>query len=66
MTIGLSRFKCLDLNGIGVITRNDLQYFFDEQLHRMNCLNRVVLLFENVLCQIYDIIHPEVGVHFLF
>ncbi|KMZ62273.1 Serine/threonine protein phosphatase 2A regulatory subunit B'subunit alpha [Zostera marina] len=52
-------FKCLDLNGIGVITRNDLQYFFDEQLHRMNCLNRVVLLFENVLCQIYDIIHPE-------
>ncbi|KAM7275771.1 hypothetical protein ACFE04_017637 [Oxalis oulophora] len=32
------RFKCIDLDGNGVIMRNELQFFYEEQLHRMECM----------------------------
>ncbi|KAL7594366.1 hypothetical protein Lser_V15G29887 [Lactuca serriola] len=31
-------FKCIDLDGNGVLTRNELQFFYEEQLHRMECM----------------------------
>lgn len=37
-----------------------LQYFYEEQLHRMECLSQEPVLFEDVLCQIHDMIQPEV------
>ena len=35
------------------------QYFYEEQLHRMECLSQEPVLFEDVLCQMTDMINPE-------
>jgi hypothetical protein len=37
-----------------------VQYFYEEQLHRMECLSQEPVLFEDVLCQMHDMIQPEV------
>lgn len=58
-----NRFKCIDLDGNGVLTRNELQFFYEEQFHRMECMAQEPVLFEDILCQIIDMIGPEV--HFL-
>ena len=34
------------------------QYFYEEQLHRMECLAQEPVLFEDVLCQLHDMIQP--------
>ncbi|KAK7344042.1 hypothetical protein VNO77_13261 [Canavalia gladiata] len=52
-------FKCIDLDGNGVLTPNELQFFYDEQLHRMECMAQEPVLFEDILCQIVDMIGPE-------
>ncbi|KAM7258828.1 hypothetical protein ACFE04_014569 [Oxalis oulophora] len=52
-------FKCIDLDGNGVITRNELQFFYEEQLHRMECMAQEPVLFEDILCQIVDMIGPK-------
>lgn len=54
------RFKCIDLDANGVLTRNELQFFYEEQLHRMECMAQEPVLFEDILCQIIDMIGPEV------
>lgn len=38
-----------------------MQYFFEEQLHRMECMAQEPVLFEDILCQIFDMIGPEVN-----
>ncbi|KMS98025.1 hypothetical protein BVRB_4g096520 isoform A [Beta vulgaris subsp. vulgaris] len=52
-------FKCVDLDGNGIITRNEMQFFYEEQLHRMECMAQEPVLFEDILCQIIDMIGPE-------
>ncbi|KAK4425240.1 Serine/threonine protein phosphatase 2A regulatory subunit B''beta [Sesamum alatum] len=52
-------FKCIDLDGNGIITRNEMQFFYEEQLHRMECMAQEPVLFEDILCQMVDMIHPE-------
>ncbi|KAM7526691.1 hypothetical protein LguiA_016593 [Lonicera macranthoides] len=52
-------FKCIDLDGNGVLTRNEMQFFYEEQLHRMECMAQEPVLFEDILCQIIDMIKPE-------
>ncbi|KAL9225510.1 hypothetical protein vseg_001425 [Gypsophila vaccaria] len=52
-------FKCVDIDGNGVITRNEMQFFYEEQLHRMECMAQEPVLFEDILCQIIDMIGPE-------
>ncbi|CAH1454585.1 unnamed protein product [Lactuca virosa] len=47
-------FKCVDLNANGVITRNEMQFFYEEQLHRMECMSQEPVLFEDILCQIEE------------
>ena len=59
--IPFSRFKCIDLDGNGVLTRKEMHYFFEEQLHRMECMAQEPVLFEDILCQIFDMIGPEVN-----
>ncbi len=34
------------------------QYFYEEQLHRMECLAQEPVLFEDVVCQMHDMIQP--------
>ncbi|XWS39172.1 hypothetical protein CRYUN_Cryun18bG0027200 [Craigia yunnanensis] len=52
-------FKCIDLDGNGVLTPNEMQFFYEEQLHRMECLAQEAVLFEDILCQIVDMIGAE-------
>ncbi|KAM7269439.1 hypothetical protein ACFE04_024936 [Oxalis oulophora] len=52
-------FKCIDLDGNGILTRNEMQFFYEEQLHRMECMAQEPVLFEDILCQIIDMIFPE-------
>ncbi|XP_019151127.1 PREDICTED: serine/threonine protein phosphatase 2A regulatory subunit B''beta-like isoform X2 [Ipomoea nil] len=52
-------FKCIDLDGNGILTRNEMQFFYEEQLHRMECMAQEPVLFEDILCQIVDMISPE-------
>lgn len=52
-------FKCIDLDGNGILTHIELQYFFEEQLHRMECMAQEPVLFEDILCQLVDMIGPE-------
>ncbi|KAJ8542244.1 hypothetical protein K7X08_017110 [Anisodus acutangulus] len=52
-------FKCIDLDGNGVLTRNEMQFFYEEQLHRMECMGQEPVLFEDILCQMVDMISPE-------
>ncbi|CAN1153221.1 Probable serine/threonine protein phosphatase 2A regulatory subunit B''epsilon [Linum perenne] len=52
-------FKCIDLDGNGVLTSNEMQYFYEEQLHRMGCMSQETVPFEDILCQIVDMISPE-------
>ncbi|PSS14041.1 Serine/threonine protein phosphatase 2A regulatory subunit B''alpha like [Actinidia chinensis var. chinensis] len=52
-------FKCIDLDGNGVVTANEMQYFYEEQLHRIECMTQEPILFEDILCQIVDMIQPE-------
>lgn len=35
-----------------------VQFFYSEQLHRMECLSQEPVLFEDVLCQVHDMIQP--------
>ncbi|KAK6911325.1 EF-hand domain [Dillenia turbinata] len=38
---------------------NEMQFFYEEQLHRMECMAQEPVLFEDILCQIVDMIKPE-------
>ncbi|GAV66557.1 EF_hand_5 domain-containing protein [Cephalotus follicularis] len=52
-------FKCIDLDGNGIITPNELHFFYEEQLHRMECMGQEPVFFEDILCQIIDMVAPE-------
>ncbi|KAL8224290.1 hypothetical protein R6Q57_019765 [Mikania cordata] len=52
-------FKCIDLDGNGVLTKNEMQFFYEEQLHRMECMAQEPVLFEDILCQIVDMVGPK-------
>ncbi|KAL8166442.1 hypothetical protein V2J09_007941 [Rumex salicifolius] len=52
-------FRCIDLDGNGILTRNEMQFFYEEQLHRMECMAQEAVLFEDILCQMIDMIKPE-------
>eukprot|EP00873_Tetraselmis_striata_P045230 jgi/Tetstr1/465494/TSEL_000879.t1 len=51
-------FDCVDLDCDGAIRPNEMLYFYEEQLHRMECLSQEPVLFEDVLCQMTDMIAP--------
>ncbi|KAK9146406.1 hypothetical protein Sjap_006309 [Stephania japonica] len=52
-------FKCIDLDGNGLLTPNEMQFFYEEQLHRMECMAQEPVLYEDILCQMVDMIGPE-------
>jgi serine/threonine-protein phosphatase 2A regulatory subunit B'' len=52
-------FRCLDLDGDGVIRPAEAAHFYEEQLQRMECLAQEPVAFEDVLCQMADMLCPE-------
>ena len=45
-------FRCMDLDGDGVISMYELEYFYEEQLQRMEQLGIETLPFDDCLCQV--------------
>ena len=46
------RFRCMDLDGDGYLSMYELEYFYEEQLQRMEQLGIETLPFEDCLCQV--------------
>ncbi|KQJ86196.2 hypothetical protein BRADI_4g03911v3 [Brachypodium distachyon] len=57
-------FKCIDLDGDGILTTNEIQFFCEEQLHCMECMAQEPVLFQGILCQMIDMIGPEDETYF--
>lgn len=53
-------FHLFDLDGDGCIREHEMRYFYDEQAQRMECLNYDRIPFEDVMCQMNDLINPVV------
>lgn len=51
-------FRCVDLDGDGRLTPDELLYFYEEQLHRMECLSQESVAFPDILAQMQDMIAP--------
>jgi len=51
-------FRCMDLDGDGVLSMYELEFFYEEQLQRMEQLGIETLPFDDCLCQMLDMIRP--------
>ncbi|KAJ1936715.1 Serine/threonine-protein phosphatase 2A regulatory subunit B'' subunit alpha [Linderina macrospora] len=53
-------FRCLDLDGDGVLTVYELEYFYDEQICRMEeDMAGDLIMLDDLMCQLSDMIRPE-------
>ncbi|KAJ2781423.1 Serine/threonine-protein phosphatase 2A regulatory subunit B'' subunit alpha [Coemansia javaensis] len=53
-------FRCLDLDGDGVLSIYELEYFYDEQLGRMEeDVAGDTILLDDLMCQLSDLVRPE-------
>jgi len=59
-------FRTIDLDGDGTIQTWEMRHFYGEQMQRMEDLNCEVVPFEDVLCQMADLLQPEVDGVFRF
>jgi serine/threonine-protein phosphatase 2A regulatory subunit B'' len=57
-------FKLVDLDSNGIITSHEMEYFYEEQLRRLEYLNQEAVPFKDILCQMSDMLHPEVEFQF--
>ena len=48
-----SLHRCMDLDGDGYLSMYELEYFYEEQLQRMEAIGIETLPFEDCLCQVH-------------
>lgn len=53
-------FRCMDLDGDGVLSMYELQYFYHEQCQKLETMGIEPLPFEDCLCQMLDLVKPEI------
>uniref|UniRef100_A0A3B5QZ47 Serine/threonine-protein phosphatase 2A regulatory subunit B'' subunit beta n=1 Tax=Xiphophorus maculatus TaxID=8083 RepID=A0A3B5QZ47_XIPMA len=53
-------FRCMDLDGDGVLSMYELEYFYDDQCQKLEAMAIEPLPFEDCLCQMLDLVKPEV------
>ncbi|MCL4139495.1 UNVERIFIED_CONTAM: hypothetical protein GTU68_059180, partial [Idotea baltica] len=51
-------FRCMDLDGDGFLSMYELEYFYEDQLQRMEALGIETLPFSDCLCQMLDMVRP--------
>ncbi|XP_045489487.1 serine/threonine-protein phosphatase 2A regulatory subunit B'' subunit beta isoform X2 [Pieris rapae] len=51
-------FRCMDLDGDGFISMYELEYFYEEQMQRMEAIGIETLPYNDCLCQMLDMVHP--------
>lgn len=57
----------MDTDGDGVLSMFELEYFYEEQCERMERMGIEPLPFQDLLCQMLDLVKPESqGFSFLF
>ena len=52
-------FELIDTNEDGVLRADEMRVFYRHQIHRMECLGHEVVPFEDILCQMSDLLHPR-------
>ncbi|XP_075585515.1 uncharacterized protein LOC124494420 isoform X3 [Dermatophagoides farinae] len=52
-------FRCMDLDGDGCLSFYELEYFYNEQVKRMESAGIEALPFTDCLCQMIDLISPK-------
>ena len=52
-------FRCLDIDGDGLLSLYELELFYDEVLQRLRELSIECLSVENTVCQVLDMINPR-------
>nr|XP_030693202.1 serine/threonine-protein phosphatase 2A regulatory subunit B'' subunit beta [Globicephala melas] len=52
-------FRCMDLDGDGVLSMFELEYFYEEQCRRLDSMAIEALPFEDCLCQMLDLVKPQ-------
>ncbi|KAF1374641.1 hypothetical protein PFLUV_G00231220 [Perca fluviatilis] len=52
-------FRCMDLDGDGILSMFELEYFYEEQCERMERMGIEPLPFQDLLCQMLDLVKPE-------
>lgn len=53
-------FRCMDQNGDGFLSMYELDYFYEEQVRRMEASGIEVLPFKDCLCQMLDMVRPKI------
>uniref|UniRef100_A0A8C4ZI42 Protein phosphatase 2, regulatory subunit B'', beta n=1 Tax=Gadus morhua TaxID=8049 RepID=A0A8C4ZI42_GADMO len=56
-------FRCMDLDGDGVLSMYELEFFYEEQCLKLEALGVEPLPFEDCLCQMLDLVKPEAEGH---
>jgi serine/threonine-protein phosphatase 2A regulatory subunit B'' len=51
-------FTCVDVDGDGCLNNMEMRSFYAVQLHRMQCMGHEIVPFEDMLCQMMDMIKP--------
>ena len=51
-------FTCVDVDGDDKLNNMEMRSFYAVQLHRMQCMGHEVVPFEDMLCQMMDMIKP--------
>ncbi|XP_061700079.1 serine/threonine-protein phosphatase 2A regulatory subunit B'' subunit alpha isoform X1 [Syngnathoides biaculeatus] len=52
-------FRCMDVDGDGVLSMFELEFFYEEQCERMERTGIEPLPFQDLLCQMLDLVKPE-------
>ncbi|XP_050566189.1 serine/threonine-protein phosphatase 2A regulatory subunit B'' subunit beta isoform X4 [Cygnus atratus] len=52
-------FRCMDLDGDGVLSMYELEYFYEEQCQKLDNMAIEPLPFEDCLCQMLDLVKPQ-------
>ncbi|XP_069474117.1 serine/threonine-protein phosphatase 2A regulatory subunit B'' subunit alpha isoform X2 [Ambystoma mexicanum] len=52
-------YRCMDMDGDGVLSMYEMEYFYEEQCERMEAMGIEPLPFHDLLCQTLDLVKPQ-------
>eukprot|EP01114_Cavostelium_apophysatum_P022739 TRINITY_DN8329_c0_g1_i3.p1 TRINITY_DN8329_c0_g1~~TRINITY_DN8329_c0_g1_i3.p1 ORF type:complete len:354 (+),score=74.55 TRINITY_DN8329_c0_g1_i3:524-1585(+) len=52
-------FQCVDTDMDGVLSTWEMEYFYEEQMQRLERMHFEPIAFEDILCQLLDIVKPK-------